>query len=581
VIDDAAEESPEEDDQLQLIPDRIGDAPAKEDQCVIGRASATESAANTSERFHGWLGPDSIVNPFDIIEVDHLEGSRTYGLVTEISHTTDASSHLANLISFDFGDVNMEPQTPRQGADVLEADVLANWCPGNPARAIYMPVRSGSPVRFANEIGIQIALGIDRIEPGDRIPAGVVRMTNGTIAPVFLNRKFLLGPEGAHVNITGLSGLATKTSFATVLLQSILQRTDDVAVIMLNVKQNDLLVIDQASTKLDANDRVLYAAMGVEPKPFDNVRYLIPRGRNRRAHCYGEPPANHRVYSYSLGDVVGTATTPGPGLLSLFSNIPDEHGTLSGLCAEVDSHKRIGNGTFAKVRGWNHLVNGPPIVVNGEVQSIGKNYRVDSVGRFRRLLSRVVETRQSGIFVENRDQGTVDLGQEIRSISRGETVVIDIFNLTDEERSLVFGHVILEVYRMYAETAFNEPSMPRKVVVFVDELNKYAPARTHGGAVLDYLLDISARGRSMGVVLLGAEQFMSEVHTQVAATSTKVIGRSDPAELNDPAYRVIPQDLRQHLVRLEKGEMIVSHPMFRKPIRVLVPRPAYRQIGHE
>jgi uncharacterized protein len=83
----------------------------------------------------------------------------------------------------------------------------------------------------------------------------------------------------------------------------------------------------------------------------------------------------------------------------------------------------------------------------------------------------------------------------------------------------------------------------------------------------------------MGVVLLGAEQFMSEVHTQVAATSTKVIGRSDPAELNDPAYRVIPQDLRQHLVRLEKGEMVISHPMFRKPVRILVPRPAYRTIG--
>src|SRR5579863_4670394 len=44
------------------------------DEAVIGRASATESAANTSERFHGWLSPDAIVNPFDIIEVDHLEG---------------------------------------------------------------------------------------------------------------------------------------------------------------------------------------------------------------------------------------------------------------------------------------------------------------------------------------------------------------------------------------------------------------------------------------------------------------------------------------------------------------------------
>lgn len=593
--DHELDESPAADGQPRLDPDRVAelaaDAPAAEnngggganrvvDQTVIGRASATESAVNTSEHFHGWLSPDAIVNPFDIIEVDHLEGSRTYGLVTEISHTTDAASHLANLISFDFGDVHVEPQTPRQGADVLEADVLANYSANNPARSIYMPVRSGSPLRFADELGIQIALGIDSIEAEDRIPTGVVRMTNGTMAPVFLNRKFLLGPEGAHVNITGLSGLATKTSFATVLLQSILQRTDDVAVIMLNVKQNDLLVIDQASMRLDDNDRALYATMGIEARPFNTVRYLIPRGRARRANCYGNPPENHRVYAYSLADVAGTPATPGPGLLSLFSGIPDEAETLSGLCSQVDSDQRHGNGNFARVRSWRQLVNGPPVFVNGEVARIGA-YRVDSVGRFRRLLSRVVETRQSGIFMDNRDVNTVNLGQEIRTITRGETIVVDIYNLTEEERALVFGHVILEVYRMYAEAAQDDPRMPHKVVVFVDELNKYAPARSRGGAVFDYLLDISARGRSMGVVLLGAEQFMSEVHTQVAATSTKVIGRSDPAELNDAAYRVIPQDLRQHLVRLEKGEMVVSHPMFRKPIRVMVPKPAYRQIGHE
>jgi hypothetical protein len=549
-------------------------------QDVVGRASATESAANTSERFHAWLAPEAIVNPFDIIEVDHLEDSRTYGLVTEISHTTDAASHLANLISSDFGDVNVEPQTPRQGADVLEADVLANSHPGDPARTIYMPVRNGSPVRFADELGIQIALGFDRIEPADRIPAGVVRMTNGTIAPVFLNRQFLLGPEGAHVNITGLSGLATKTSFATVLIQSILQRSDDVAVIMLNVKQNDLLVVDRPSQDLHDNDRVLYDAMGIEPLPFRDVRYLIPLGRHGRAHCYGQPPANHQVYGYSLRDVTGNVRTPGPGTLSLFSNMPDEYGTLTGLCGEVDSQQRTGTGPFGRVPNWEGLMNGQPIMVNGEIRAVS-GYRADSVGRFRRLLVGTVQTRQSGIFVPNRNRDTVNLGQEIRNITRGQTVVVDIYNLTDAERSLVFGHIIQEVHRMYSEADFeNDPDMPRKMVIFVDELNKYAPARSRGGAVLDDLLDISGRGRSMGVILLGAEQFMSEVHTQVAATSTKVMGRSDPAELSDAAYRVIPQDLRQHLVRLEKGEMVISHPMFRKPVRILVPRPAYGQIGH-
>jgi hypothetical protein len=149
---------------------------------IIGRGSATEAAPNTSERFQSWLAPDALVNPFDIVEAEHLENSRTYGLVTEIRHTTDAPSHLANVISADFGDVLVEPQTPRQGADIVESDVLANHNPDDPHRPIYMPVRSGAPVRFADEHGIQIALGIDRIEAADRIPAGVVSMSNGTMA---------------------------------------------------------------------------------------------------------------------------------------------------------------------------------------------------------------------------------------------------------------------------------------------------------------------------------------------------------------------------------------------------------------
>ena len=35
----------------------------------------------------------------------------------------------------------------------------------------------------------------------------------------------------------------------------------------------------------------------------------------------------------------------------------------------------------------------------------------------------------------------VNLGEEIRKIQGGQTTVVDIAKLTDEERSLVFGHM--------------------------------------------------------------------------------------------------------------------------------------------
>ena len=50
------------------------------------------------------------------------------------------------------------------------------------------------------------------------IPVGVYT-GGGLSAPVFLDADFLLGPEAAHLNITGVSGLATKTSAVEFLEQ--------------------------------------------------------------------------------------------------------------------------------------------------------------------------------------------------------------------------------------------------------------------------------------------------------------------------------------------------------------------------
>src|SRR2546425_8926862 len=122
-------------------------APAAGPTEVIGKASATERDPNSSEKFSFWLAPDEIVNPFDIVEADQLEGTRTFGLVTNIKQVTDAPTHLSNFISSDFGSTQTMAQTPRQGANVAEVSVLANYDPTEPKKypmGIYMPVQSES-----------------------------------------------------------------------------------------------------------------------------------------------------------------------------------------------------------------------------------------------------------------------------------------------------------------------------------------------------------------------------------------------------------------------------------------------------
>jgi uncharacterized protein len=315
-----------------------GAPPATSLPKTIGRASATERDPNSSERFSFWLATDEIVNPFDIVEADHMGQTRTFGLVTNIKQITDAPSHLSNFISSDFGDPAAMPQTVRQGANVAEVSVLSNHDPMEPKRfpmGIYMPVQSESPVRFADESGIHIALGIDKLLEYEKehkekvaIPAGLIRMSNGTKVRVYLDRRYVLGPEGAHVNITGISGLATKTSYAMFLIQSILQTVaaNEIAVILLNVKQNDLLVIDKPRKGMKPEEHQLWELLGLRPQPFENVRYLLPWGKETQTtgmpNSFGEPPDQFQTYAYSLQDVIGDRAQPGPGL-DLLIRVPD------------------------------------------------------------------------------------------------------------------------------------------------------------------------------------------------------------------------------------------------------------------
>jgi len=565
---------------------------------IIGKASATERDPNSSERFSFWLSPGQIVNPFDIVEAAQMEETRTYGLVTNIEQITDAPSHLSNFIASDFGSAEGEPQTPRQGANVADVSVLANHDPKKVfPMGIYMPVQSDSPIRFADEPGIHVALGIDKMfeyekESGEKvtIPAGMIRMSNGTKARVYLDKRYLLGPEAAHVNIAGISGLATKTSYATFLIQSILQTVGEekIAVILLNVKQNDLLVIDKTRKTIKPEEQHFWEDLGLKPRPFNNVRYLLPHGKGTATtglpNCFGEPPDQFRIYAYSLEDVVGNRTQRGPGL-GLLVRVPDPWDTLGALIGEVQQGISNNEKVWQSTRTWDALLNGPPLMDKGIPKELGQ-VRASSVGRFVRVLRRVVRNRQSGVFVEQRNpRRAANLGEEIRGIKGGQTVVVDIANLYEEERALVFGHIIQEVYDMYAEASVDERGdLPEKVLIFVDELNKYAPARRQEGesSIIEYVLDIAARGRSLGVVLISAEQFMSEVHSQVVGNcATRVIGRSDSSELADAAYRFINQDVKANLTRLDKGELLLSHPIYRQPVKIEFPRPAYQAIGHE
>jgi hypothetical protein len=137
------------------------------------------------------------------------------------------------------------------------------------------------------------------------------------------------------------------------------------------------------------------------------------------------------------------------------------------------------------------------------------------------------------------------------------------------------------VYELKAEDPENRTSkkpIPDKVVFFVDELNKYAPSGHRGSPILEQVLDIAERGRSLGLILFSAQQFMSAVHGRVTGNcATKILGRIGASEIASPDYRFLDDDLKMNLTRLGKGELIVTHAVYRQPVRIVFPRPAYKQ----
>src|SRR5687768_374076 len=89
------------------------------------------------------------------------------------------------------------------------------------------------------------------------------------------------------------------------------------------------------------------------------------------------------------------------------------------------------------------------------------------------------------------------------------------------------------------------------------------------------LLDIAERGRYLGLVLFGAQQFRSQVHRRVVGNSgTALYGRMDADELATPGYAVLSPATRIKLATLDKGQLMVRHPHFTQPIFVRFPRPA-------
>ena len=546
---------------------------------VIGKVSATEKYPSTIDEFYFWTDKKRILSPFDIIKVEHEGNSITYGVIEEIYHITDSPSHFTSYISSDFGDTedcigNMN----RLGMNYVKVRVSCN------TRNIYTPVLDSRPVALCNEEDIKRALGLSDDEVQNPLVCGYLQMYKGEEqikVKVILNSHFLIGPDGAHLNISGISGLAAKTSYSMFLLRAIQEkfRTEEgetAAFVFFNVKGRDLMAIDEVNKQLSATDKDIYNSLGLSSAPFSNVKYYYPYSKDEvtaKAQSYALPDdiraqkAMNKAFFYKY-----TFDKCQDKLDLLLANEDDSTGTLESCVNYIINQE----GNFRGIDKWESFSEQVNECTKAGSNGKKNEIQVTSWRKFKRCIRKAINNEIFAKIITGDKE--VDLTEEIENNLRANQVmVIDIARLDDNTQSFVFGSVARAIYDL--KLGADRTDIPDKVILFVDELNKYASTDVpKNSPILRQLLDIAERGRSLGIILFSVEQFRSAIHDRVKGNcATHAYGRTNAIEVSKPDYRYIPKSYQNMMTRLTPGEYIISNPALRSLINIKFPRPTYKQ----
>lgn len=555
------------------------------DRTPIGRIVATENHPTTNFGVRFWLEPSVQLKPFDLVRIIPTERASEigefYAIIDQIQQVSDVPSPLSSFISADFGNAKISPRMARVTTTYADATILFN------SHDIEMPVPHDAEVHWPEEFGVRKALGIE--DYVRKTPAGYITMSGAdgkyTSIPVDMDADYLIGPEGAHLNISGISGLATKTSYAMFVITAIqqMQQTkwqggNRASFLILNVKGADLLNVHELSPELDDSTRKEWEQCGLEPKPLQNVTYFYPYSNsesNAQTKLSSEEiednvNANRAFrYFYIVSDAIQK-------LNLLVEDIDDVNSTLvscAGYCAD-----KIGED-------W-HWSRFRQTISEWATDTPDKKIPVVSWRRFARLVG---QRTKNPVFTESsrnaEELRMVPLVDMLKYLSPGSVVVVDIAQLPDYLQSFVVGDIIDLVRRAkVGDNPFDtekQEEMPNldSVVLFADELNKFAPKGRQSRSITHHLREISERGRSEGIILFGAEQFRTRVDEQVTGnSSTQVFGRTTAVEANkDPEIKGLPGSQTKRVPFLRKGEIMVSHTRFSAgTLKLRFPKNAYK-----
>ncbi|MGH3832860.1 MAG: ATP-binding protein [Pseudonocardiaceae bacterium] len=532
---------------------------------LVGRVVGTEDS--TPLHFSVALAQDSYLQLDDVVVTNRAVPGvglvMTSGVVTEVRARHEGANFGSDVFLIADG---VLPAQVQEIAEVTTTRVEPEC---------YVPPRPGEPARRATGEERARALYFDQMD--QKVPVGLGRDGD----PIYINLEFLDGTRGGHVSISGISGVATKTSFALFLLNSIFRsgvlgrRAINAKALVFSVKGEDLLFLDYANTRLDDELRGDYARLGLPAEPFASVGFFAPptpEDPSARPYVAGRT-SGVTAFWWTLAQFCADELLP-----YVFADAEDERNQYTTVIHQVANRLRrdataTGDGGAVAIAGqllrtYDDLVEFLFDRLTDEDARRDWAGPVTGTGTINAFLRRLRSSLKPLRTIVRGDLADAP-GRRV-STDNQQVTVVDLHNLPERAQRFVVGVVLA------AETARKEAAGPGGLLfTMIDELNKYAP-REGTSPIKEVLLDIAERGRSLGIILIGAQQTASEVERRIVANSSiKVVGRLDPAEAGRPEYGFLPASQRARATLAKPGTMFVSQPEIPVPIAVEFPFPAW------
>ncbi len=545
--------------------DRATDDRASGGRVPVGRVIGTEDA--TPLEFWVAVAPGQYLQLDDVVALERVlptgEPVRVYGMVSQVRARHEGARFDSDVFLIADGVL------PAQVAEAAKV-TATRFEP-----EIFVPPRPGQPVERAESDARDRALFFDRMER--RLAVGLTREDQ----PLYINFEFLNGERGAHVNISGVSGVATKTTYATFLLHSLFTGgvlgpgAANTKALIFNVKGEDLLHLDRPNAVVAEEQIARYRALGLPADPFKSVGFFAPPrvdSETLRPDVHSRQDVTS--FCWSLAEFCQDELLP-----FLFADAEDDRAQYTMVVYSVmaqlkratprdDGSVTIEGTTVRTFRQLVELITDKVLSEDDGPVWAGTAIGRGTINAFVRRLNSAVR------HLDRLIRGNLTEPERHRiSTDDHQVTVVDLHNLNDRAKRFVVGVTVRRAFEMKERQGRRGDD--DLLFVVLDELNKYAP-RDGSSPIKEILLDVAERGRSLGIVLIGAQQTASEVERRIIANSSiRVVGRLDSAEASREEYGFLPGVHRQRATIIKPGTMLISQPELPVPLVAEFPFPAW------